>query len=179
MLTLLLSLTHIGNVGWTFKKSINTQILTDEFWNSKWFLNTVWNKENKPALHLTYFIMSNSNCVQFLIVLYSITDTFKLQTIYTWRCKFSICHWLWEGDWLKIQHPILPQPPTFPNPLHLTPSATVHSTNPVCSLDNSTISDTVWLTDRRPILSVVLWFWLSAVLHYSWMVIRLIALHWK
>jgi hypothetical protein len=25
----------------------------------------------------------------------------------------------------------------------------------------------------------VLWLWLSAVLHYSWTVIRLIALHWK
>jgi len=33
--------------------------------------------------------------------------------------------------------------------------------------------------DGRPLISVVLWLWLSAVLHYSWMVIRLIALHWK
>jgi len=43
----------------------------------------------------------------------------------------------------------------------------------------STIYGTVWWADGRPILSVVLWLWLSAVLHYSWVVIRLIALHWK
>jgi len=59
----------------------------------------------------------------------------------------------------------------------LTPSAAVHSTNPVCSLDNSTISDNVLWAEGRPLLSVVLWLWLSAVLHYSWMVIRLITLH--
>jgi hypothetical protein len=66
-----------------------------------------------------------------------------------------------------------------PDPLELTPSAAVHSTIPVCSLDNSTISGTVWWADGQPLLSVMLWLWLSAVLHYSWMVIRLIVLHWK
>ena len=64
-------------------------------------------------------------------------------------------------------------------PQELTPSAAVHSTNPVCSFNNSTISGNVWWVDGRPLLSVVLWLWLSVVLHYSWMVIRLIALHWK
>jgi hypothetical protein len=67
----------------------------------------------------------------------------------------------------------------LPYPLELTPSAAVHSTNPVCSLDNNTISGTVWWADGRQLPSVVLWLWLSAVLHYSWMVIRLIALYWK
>jgi len=61
----------------------------------------------------------------------------------------------------------------------LTPSASVHSTNPVCSLDNSTISDNVLWADGRPLLSVVLWLWLPAVLHCSWTVIRLITLHCK
>jgi len=42
--------------------------------------------------------------------------------------------------------------PTFPYPLQLTPSAAVQPTNPVCSLDNSTISDNVLWTDGRPLL---------------------------
>jgi len=60
-----------------------------------------------------------------------------------------------------------------------TPSSAVHSTNPDCTLYNTTKYGTVWWGDRRPLLSVALWLWLSAVLHYSWMVIRLIVLHWK
>jgi hypothetical protein len=63
VLTSLLSLTHICDVCWTFNKSINTQMFTDEFWNSKWFLNTVRNKNNTPALNLTYLILSNTKCV--------------------------------------------------------------------------------------------------------------------
>jgi hypothetical protein len=35
------------------------------------------------------------------------------------------------------------------------------------------------MPDGRPLPYVVLWLWLSAVLHYSWMVISLTALHWK
>jgi len=66
-----------------------------------------------------------------------------------------------------------------PYTFKLTPSSAVHSTNPVRSLDNSTISGTVWWADGRPLLYVVLWLRLSAVLHYSWMVIRLTALQWK
>jgi len=61
----------------------------------------------------------------------------------------------------------------------LSASAIVHSTIPVCSHDNSTTYGTIWWADGKPLLSVVLWLWLSAVLHYSWIVIRLIALHWK
>jgi len=49
--------------------------------------------------------------------------------------------------------------------------------NPVCSLNNSTISDSVWSADGMTLFYIVLW--LSTVLHYSWTVIRLIALHWK
>jgi len=51
--------------------------------------------------------------------------------------------------------------------------------NPVCSPNNSIIYGTVWWADGRTLISVVLWLWLSAVLHYSWVVIRLIALQWK
>ena len=83
-------------------------MFTDEVWNSKWFLNTVRNKNNTPAQHLTYIIFSNKKFVQFLFLLNSITAIFKLPTIYTWRRKFSVRNCLWEGDWLKIQHPISP-----------------------------------------------------------------------
>jgi hypothetical protein len=61
----------------------------------------------------------------------------------------------------------------------LTPSATEHPTNPIRSHDNSTKSSNVWWAEGRTLLSVVLWLCLLAVLHYGWMVIRLIALHWK
>jgi hypothetical protein len=37
----------------------------------------------------------------------------------------------------------------------LTPSAAVHLTNPVCSLDNSTIFSTVWWADGRQLVSVL------------------------
>ena len=50
---------------------------------------------------------------------------------------------------------------------------------PVCPTNNSKIYGIVWWADGRPLISVVLWLWLSAVLHYTWMVIRLIDLHWK
>jgi len=61
----------------------------------------------------------------------------------------------------------------------LSASATVHSTNLFCSHDNSTIYRTVWCADGRPLISLKLWLWLSAVLHYSLMVIWLTALHWE
>jgi len=67
----------------------------------------------------------------------------------------------------------------YPYPLEPTPSAAVHSTNPVLSLDNNTLSGTILSADRRPLLSDVLWLWPSAALLYSWMVIRLRTLHWK
>ena len=129
MLKLLLSLTHICDSHWAFSKSINKQMFTDELLNSMGFVNTVRNKEKTPAQHLTHFILSNSNCVQFLFELYRITATFKLRTIYTWRRKFSLRHGWWEDDWLKIQLPILPKTLKFFYPLELTLSATVHSTN--------------------------------------------------
>jgi len=66
-----------------------------------------------------------------------------------------------------MKHPILPQPPTLSYPLELMPFDTVHSPNPVCSPYNSTISGTVRWADGKSLLSVVLWLWLSALLHYS------------
>jgi len=55
----------------------------------------------------------------------------------------------------------------------------LRSTNWFCSHDNSTMYGTVWWADGRSLLSVVLWLWLSAVLHWSWVVMGLTALHWK
>ena len=123
--------------------------------------------------------MTSCNCVQHVFVQKRITATFKLQNIYSSGCKLSMSYYMWKGDWLKIQHPSFLQPSEFSYPFELTPSAAVHSTNPVCSLVNNTICGTVWRTDGRLLLSVVLWLWLSAVLYYRWMVISLITLHWN
>ena len=95
------------------------------------------------------------------------------------RCRFSIRYWMEDVDCLIKLDANFDIATRFPYPIEINPSAAVQPTNPVCSLDNSTISGTVWWADGRPLLSVVLWLWLSAVLHYSWTVIRLIALHWK
>ena len=114
--------------------------------------------------------MTCSKCVKYVFLQKKITATFKLQNIYNVGCKLSVRYWMWNL--------ILPQPTTFPYPLDLTHSASVHSTNAACSLDNSTVCGTVWWADGRPLLYVVLWLWLSAVLHSSWMVIRLTALQW-
>jgi len=54
-------------------------------------LHTVRNQNNKPILHLTFLIMTSSNCVKHIFVKKRITVTCKLQNIYNVGYKISMC----------------------------------------------------------------------------------------
>ena len=51
-----------------------------------------------------------------------------------------------------------------------------HQHTDCCSLHNICYRLMCW---QKANSLAVMWLWLSAVLHYSWLIIRLIALHWK
>jgi len=53
-------------------------------------LYNVRNQNNKPILHLIYFIMNCSKCVKYVFLQKKNTATFKLQNIYNVGCNLSV-----------------------------------------------------------------------------------------
>lgn len=85
--------------------------------------------------------MTSSKCVQYDFVKESIRSIFKLQNIYNLECKFSkscVTGQLIENSATKFAIAF-----KYILSTRLRPMAAVHSTKPVCSPDNSTISGTI------------------------------------